>query len=124
MAIIWKKALVARSRDSRRRRGQRGLCAHGVARHVDVDLLTGLAMTRDTTEEEVVAAVGEGDGVVAGRVGRLGRRSVAGPELGMRHVHHIVELGIVLKNDGIPKLEGLGGSPLLVVDVANGGPTC
>lgn len=120
MAVIRRRPLDAWSRNSRRRRG---LCTDGFTKHVDVDLLTGLAMTRDTTEEVVVAAIGEGDRVIAGRVGRLGRRRVARPELGMCDVHHVVKLGTVLKKDGITELEGLGGRPLLVVDIADGGPT-
>lgn len=43
-----------------------------MAEHVDVDLLAGLAVTGDSTDEEVVAFGGDCDGVVSSGIGVQG----------------------------------------------------
>lgn len=55
-------------------------------------------MAGDTTYEEVVAVSGDGDGVVACGVSRDWRRRIAVLVLRVDHLHHIVELRVVLKN--------------------------
>lgn len=67
-------------------------------KHVDVDFLACLTVAGDTTYEEVVAVSGDGDGVVACGVSRDWRRRIAVLVLRVDHLHHIVELRVVLKN--------------------------
>lgn len=55
-------------------------------------------MTRDTTEEEVVAAGGDGNGVVAGGVRGDWGGGIAGLVLWVGDLHHIVKLRIVAEN--------------------------
>lgn len=55
-------------------------------------------MTGDTTQEEVVAAGGDGDGVVAGGVGGDWGGGVAGLVLSVCDLHHVVKLRIVTEN--------------------------
>lgn len=55
-------------------------------------------MARDAAEVVVVASSGDGDRVIPGRVGSLRGRGVARLVLRVRHLHHVVELGIVLEH--------------------------
>lgn len=55
-------------------------------------------MAGDPAEEVVVASVGDGDGVVPGRVGGLRGGGVASPVLRVGHLHHVVELRVVLED--------------------------
>lgn len=66
--------------------------------NVNVELLSGLAMTRDCAEIVVVAVGLDDDGVVASRMGGDGGGDIAGPVVAVFHLHHIVKLLVVCEN--------------------------
>lgn len=68
-----------------------------MAQHINVNLLAGLAVAGNAADEKMMASGCNSDGVVAGRVGLQRRRDIAGFVHSMRHSHHVVKLGVVLK---------------------------
>lgn len=85
------------SRD--KRRGQRGRrwSSWKIARHINVDLLTSLAVAGDAAEKEVVATSGDSNGVISGSIGGQRFWRITWLVHCMCYSHHVVKLGEVLK---------------------------